>query len=85
MNNEAIFSCRVATPPLLRSGPEPLDPVAVGVDPLRTGDGGLFALGGDRWTRALLLDVLPEGMAGIASISHDHLGAPGKRSRSGMA
>src|SRR3712207_5689179 len=47
--------------------------MAVGVDPVRAGDRCLVALGGDRWPRAPLPDVLAEGMAGIASVAHHPL------------
>src|SRR3712207_6428784 len=48
--------------------------MAVGIDPLGTGDRCLVALGGDRWPRAPLPDVLAEGMAGIATVAHHPLG-----------
>ncbi len=56
--------------PLFQPCPETLDHVAVVVDPVRAGNGCLIALGGDRWACAALPDVLPEGMAGVASISN---------------
>jgi hypothetical protein len=71
--------------PLFQPRPEPLDHGAVGVDPLRTGDGCLIARGRNGGTCAALPDVLPEGIAGVAPISHHPLRQSGKRSRRRMA
>src|SRR5215203_1467268 len=60
-------------PPLLQSGPEPLDYVPVVVDPLRTGNRCLVALGGNGGSSTALPDVLPEGVAGVASVPHHPL------------
>jgi hypothetical protein len=61
------------SPPLFQPGPEPLDLVAIGVDPLRAGDLVLVALRRDRRTRAQALDVLPKGVAGMTPVRHHPL------------
>ena len=85
-------------PPLLEPGPEPLDQVAVVVDPLRAGDGRLVALRRDRGPCAHAPDVLAEARgwcsrgrprptsarpaAGRGAARHGAVRAPG-RARSG--
>src|SRR4051795_13220933 len=59
--------------PLFQPRPEPLDVVAIGVDPLRAGDLFLVALGGDRRASAQAPDVLAKGVTAQASISHHPL------------
>ena len=57
--------------PFLKPGPEALDLVAVVVDPVRAGDGGLVALGRDRWPCAHVPDVLTDGVAGVVATADD--------------
>src|SRR3954470_23600071 len=54
--------------PLLEPRPEPLDLVAIGVDPVRTGYRGLVPLRRDRWTRTQIPDVLAKGVTGMAPV-----------------
>jgi hypothetical protein len=93
MKDEAVFSYPVATAlhfvarsdgsPFLEPGPEPLDLVAVVVDPLWTSHGCLVALGRDRRPRTHPPDALPEDMACVASITKRPTSAqwPGVRAR----
>lgn len=60
-------------PPLLEPGPQPLDDVAVGVDPLRTGKRCLVGLGRDRWPCTGSPDRLAEAMTGVAAVTHHPL------------
>src|ERR1700712_1630750 len=57
--------------PFLEPGPEPLDLVAMGVDPVWAGYGRLVLLGRDRGPRAQVPDVLAEAMAAVATVG-DH-------------
>jgi hypothetical protein len=59
--------------PLLQPRPEPFDLVAVGVNPVWAGDGCLGVPGWNGRSSAPLPDVLAEGMAAEASISHHPL------------
>ena len=61
-------------PPLLELGPEPLDPIAVEIDPIRTCDGRIAASCGDGWSCAHVPDSLSESMAGVSSICDDPFG-----------
>src|SRR3954453_15135132 len=72
--------------PLFQPRPEPLDVVAIGVDPLRAGDLFLVALGGDRRASAQAPDVLAKGVTAQASISHHPLRHTGQavEERDGM-
>ncbi len=56
--------------PLFEPGPEPLDDVAVVVDPGRTGYRRFIGFGWDRRFRTQAPDVFAEAVAGIAAISH---------------
>lgn len=64
--------------PLLEARPEPLDDVAVVVDPIRTSELLLVALGRDRGACTGGPDVLAEAVAGIAAVAHDPLGHAGQ-------
>src|SRR5215211_7816946 len=64
--------------PLLEPGPEALDAVAVDVDPRRTGDRRLVALGRDRRTCAEVPDEVAEGVAGVTAVGHDPGGDDGE-------
>src|SRR3954447_9438297 len=59
--------------PFFQPSPEPLDLVAVVVDPLWAGDGGLGALWRDRRPRTQAPDVLAKSVTGIASVGHHPL------------
>src|SRR5215204_1278538 len=59
------------SPPLLQPGPEPLDNIAIVVDPVRTGERCFIGLGRDRRSGSQAPDVLTKGMAGVAAIRHD--------------
>src|SRR4051794_3931372 len=61
-------------PPLLQPRPEPLDDVAVGVNPVRAADRCLVALGRDGGLCPCLSDMLAEALTAVAPISHDPLG-----------
>ena len=64
--------------PFLDSGPETLDEVAVVVDPVLAGDGGLVAPDGDGEAGAEVPDVLAKRMGGVTAIGHDPLGHAGQ-------
>src|SRR5215217_4051316 len=57
--------------PFLQPGAEALDHVAVVVDEVRAGDGGLVAPGRDRGPRATGPDQLAEGVRAVAAVAHD--------------
>jgi hypothetical protein len=65
-----LVACR-NSPPLLQPGPEPLDDIAIIVDPVRTGEQCFIGLGRDRRSGSQAPDVLTKGMAGVAAIGHD--------------
>src|SRR5215211_2244309 len=67
--------------PLLEPGPEALDAVAVDVDPRRTGDGRLVALGRDRRACAEAPDEGGGGGAGGAGGGQDPGGGGGEGRR----
>ena len=60
-----LVACRDGVP-FLKPGPEPLDLVAVRVDPIRADHGRLVLLGRDRRPRAQVPDVLAEAVAAVA-------------------
>ncbi len=64
--------------PLLGLGPEPLDPVAVEIDPVRACDGRIAASGGDGWPCVHVPNGLPEGVAGVSAIRDDPFGRGGQ-------
>src|ERR1700712_1401923 len=57
-------------PPFFELGPEPLDLIAVGVDPVGTGDRRLIAPGWDHGPGSQVPDVLTKGVAAVASVSN---------------
>src|SRR4051812_5411563 len=59
--------------PFFQPSPEPLDLVAVVVDPVWAGDGGLVALWRDRRPRTQAPDLLAKGVTAIASVGHHPL------------
>ena len=61
-------------PPFFEPSPEPLDPVSVEINPVRTGDGGLIAAGGNGWSGSEVSDLLAEFMAAVAPIGDDPSG-----------
>src|SRR4029079_17339484 len=74
--------------PLFQPRPKPFHVVAIGVDPVWTGDLVLIALRGDRWASAPAPDVLAKGIAAQAAVRHHPLRHPGqalqKRNRMGQ-
>ena len=60
--------------PLLEPSPEPLDPVSVEINPVRTGEGGLIAARGDGRNGSEVSDLLAEFMAAVAPIGDDPFG-----------
>ena len=57
--------------PLLQPGPDPLDHIALGVDPVGAGNRGLISLGWDSRPRAHAPDALAEPAAGIAAVGRN--------------
>src|SRR5829696_7701744 len=72
----SLLVARCNSPPLFQSGPEPLDDIAVGIDPVRTGDRRLIGLGRDRRPRTDAPDVLAEAVTGITAIRYYPAGHP---------
>src|SRR3954452_9842171 len=64
---------RCDSTPFFQPSPEPLDLIAVVVDPVWAGDGGLVALWRDRRPRTQAPDVLAKSVTGIASVGHHPL------------
>src|SRR3954469_3002074 len=64
--------------PLFQPRPEPLHVVAIVVDPLRTGDLFLVALGRDGRAGTALPNVLAKGVAAQASVRHHPFRHPGQ-------
>src|SRR3712207_8784306 len=58
------------------------DPIAILVDPRRTGHGRFAALGRDRRACAEVPDEVAEGVAGVAAVGHDPGGGGGEGRRS---
>src|SRR3712207_2327212 len=54
------------------------DPIAILVDPRRTGHGRFAALGRDRRACAEVPDEVAEGVAGVAAVGHDPGGDEGE-------
>ncbi len=65
-------------PPLLEPAPEPLNPVAVRVGPVRAGHRGLLAFRWDRGTRTAVPDVGAKIVRSVAPIRHDPARHPGQ-------
>lgn len=59
---------------LLKAYPQPLDAVAVVVNPVRTSDWSFVPLGWDRRTHSGVPDVATGAVAAVAVIAHDPLG-----------
>jgi hypothetical protein len=64
--------------PLLQPGPEPLNHIAVVVDPGGAGGRYLIGLGWDERPSTQAPDVLAEAVAGIATIRHNPAGHTGQ-------